>query len=88
MVGPFLAPCLRIWLFSGLNLAPWQKVDLATLHNMLRFRVMAQFVLYASIYFRQKATKSLHALKLDVTGSYVGHAFQTCHTITSNYSCV
>jgi len=31
MVGPFLAPCLRIWLFSGLDLAPWQKVDLATL---------------------------------------------------------
>jgi len=31
MVGPFLAPCLRIWLFSGQDLAPWQKVDLATL---------------------------------------------------------
>jgi len=31
MVGPFLAPCLRIWLFSGLDLTPWQKVDLATL---------------------------------------------------------
>jgi len=28
----FLAPCSRIWLFSGLNLAPWQNVDLATLH--------------------------------------------------------
>ena len=31
MIGPFLAPCLRIWLFSGLDLAPWQKIDLATL---------------------------------------------------------
>jgi len=31
MVGRFLALCLRIWLFSGLGLAPWQKVDLATL---------------------------------------------------------
>jgi len=28
----FLAPCPRIWLFSGLDLAPWQNVDLATLH--------------------------------------------------------
>jgi len=27
----FLAPCLSVWLFSGLDLAPWQKVDLATL---------------------------------------------------------
>jgi len=27
----WLAPCLRIWLFSGLDLAPWQKVVLATL---------------------------------------------------------
>jgi len=26
-----LAPCPKIWLFSGLDLAPWQKVDLATL---------------------------------------------------------
>jgi len=31
MVGPFLAPCLRIWLFSGQDLAPWRKVDMATL---------------------------------------------------------
>jgi len=33
MVGPFLAPCVRAWLFfvsSGLDLAPWQKVDLTT----------------------------------------------------------
>jgi len=30
MVGPLLAPCLRIFLFSGLHLA-WQKVDQATL---------------------------------------------------------
>jgi len=29
----FLAPCLRIWLFSGLDLHPWQKVDLATLRR-------------------------------------------------------
>jgi len=28
----FLAPYLKIWLFSGLDWAPWQKVDLATLH--------------------------------------------------------
>jgi len=27
---------------------------------------------------RQKATKSLPALKLEVTVRYVGHAFQTC----------
>jgi len=31
MVVPFLTPCLRLWLFSGLNLASWQKVDLSTL---------------------------------------------------------
>jgi len=30
-LGPFLAPCLKIWLFSRLDLAPWKKVDLATL---------------------------------------------------------
>jgi len=31
---PFLALCVRdwlFWLFSGLDLAPWQKVDMATL---------------------------------------------------------
>jgi len=31
MIGPFLAPCVRVWLFSGVDLAPWKKVDLATL---------------------------------------------------------
>jgi len=31
MVSPFFAPCLRIWLFSALDLAPWQKVSLVTL---------------------------------------------------------
>ena len=31
MVGSFLAPCGKVWLFSGLDLALWQKVDLATL---------------------------------------------------------
>jgi len=31
IIGPFLAPCLRIWLFSGLDLAPSQEIDLATL---------------------------------------------------------
>jgi len=42
---------------------------------------------------RQKAIKSLPALKIDVTFSYAGHAFQTCHVfwtfhvITSN-NCV
>ena len=41
MVGPFLAPCLRIRLFlglSGLHLAPWQRVNLATLHWYLQQR--------------------------------------------------
>jgi len=33
MVGPFFDPRLRIWLFSGGNLAPLQKVDLATLQR-------------------------------------------------------
>jgi len=28
---PFFGPCLRISLFSGLDLAPCQEVDLATL---------------------------------------------------------
>jgi len=40
---------------------------------------------WLNLYFvqrRPKATKSLSALKLDVTVSYVGHAFQTCHVIT------
>jgi len=32
-LAPFLAPYLRIWLLSGLDLAPWQKVDLATLSS-------------------------------------------------------
>jgi len=36
---PFLTPFLRIWLFSGLDLAPWQEVDLATL-----IRTEANFV--------------------------------------------
>ena len=31
MIGRFLAPCPRIWLLFGLDLAPWQKVDLVTL---------------------------------------------------------
>jgi len=31
MVGLFLAPCLRIWLFFGLEFAPCHKVDLSTL---------------------------------------------------------
>jgi len=31
MVGSFFGPCLGIWLFLKLDLAPWQKVDLATL---------------------------------------------------------
>jgi len=35
MVGPFLTPCLRIWLFFGLDLIPWQKVDLATLCRLV-----------------------------------------------------
>jgi len=32
MVGPFLVPCHRDGLFSGLDLATWQKVELATLY--------------------------------------------------------
>jgi len=52
--------------------------------------------LWLSLYFtqhRQKAIKSLPALKLGVTVSYIDHAFQTCnvfwtcHMITSN-NCV
>jgi len=39
MVGPFLAPCLRIWLFSGLDLAPWQKVGLASLIGVVESRL-------------------------------------------------
>jgi len=31
MVDPFLAPCLRIWLFFGLDLPSWQNVGLAAL---------------------------------------------------------
>jgi len=33
MVDTFLTPNLTIWLISELNLAPWQKVDLATLNQ-------------------------------------------------------
>ena len=35
MVDPFLAPCLRIWLFSGLDLTSWQNVCLATLTEVV-----------------------------------------------------
>jgi len=31
MVSSFLAPCFRIWLFSDLDLAPCQNVNLVTL---------------------------------------------------------
>ena len=33
---PFFGPCIRIWLFSGLDLSPRQKVDLATLLQTLQ----------------------------------------------------
>jgi len=33
---------------------------------------------------RQTATKSFPTFKLDITVSYVGHAFQTCRVIISN----
>jgi len=39
MVGRFLTPCLRIWLFSGLDLAPWQKVNLAILVQLNRLHI-------------------------------------------------
>jgi len=39
MVGPFLVPCLKIWLFSGLDLAPWQNVGLATLIGVVENRL-------------------------------------------------
>jgi len=46
MVGPFVAPCLTIWLFSGLDLAPWQNVGLAILivvvESRLRTRAAVQ----------------------------------------------
>jgi len=46
--------------------------------------------LWLSLFFMQrihKATKSLPTLKLDVTVSYVGgHAFQSCHVMTSSNS--
>ena len=34
-----LAPFLRIWLFSGLDLAPWQNVGLATLIGVVESRL-------------------------------------------------
>jgi len=43
--------------------------------------------LWLSLFFtqrRQTATKSFPTFKLDFTVSCVGHAFQTCHVITSN----
>jgi len=39
----FLATYLRIWLLTGLDLAPWQKVDLATLSSA---EITVQFELY------------------------------------------
>jgi len=32
----------------------------------------------------QTATKSLPIFELDITVSYVGHTFQTCHVMTSD----
>ena len=45
MVDPFLAPCLRMWLFfdSFLDLAPWQKVDLSTLCSIIRWSRSSQY---------------------------------------------
>jgi len=45
------------------------------------------FKLWLSLFFThrtQTATKSLPRFKLDITVSYVGHAFQTCHVMTSD----
>jgi len=39
MVGPFLAPSLIIWLFSGLDFALWQNVGLATLIGVVESRL-------------------------------------------------
>jgi len=36
---PFLVPCLRIWRFSGIDLAPWQNVGLATLIGVVESRL-------------------------------------------------
>jgi len=39
MVDLFLAPYLKIWLFSGLDLAPWQNVGLTTLIGVVESRL-------------------------------------------------
>jgi len=36
---PFFGPCLRIWVFSGLELAPWQNAGLATLIGVVESRL-------------------------------------------------
>jgi len=43
---------------------------------------MALPILYTA--WTNIAPKSLPTFKLDVTVNYAGHAFQTCHVITSN----
>ena len=48
MVGSFLALCRRIWLFSGLHLAPWKKVDLATLMWTTSFAKKQFYVTHVS----------------------------------------
>jgi len=39
MVGPFLAPCLRLWIFSGLDLTPSQNVGLTILIGLVESRL-------------------------------------------------
>jgi len=42
---------------------------------------------WLSLFFTQRtqtATKGLLTFELDITVSYVGHTFQTCHVMTSN----
>jgi len=44
-------------------------------------------MLWLSLFLTQRtqtATKSMPTFKLDITVSYVGHTFQTCHVMTSN----
>jgi len=36
---PFLAPCLKIWFFSGLDFTPGQNVGLATLIGVVESRI-------------------------------------------------
>jgi len=83
------------WLFSfWLNTNGWSDHVPSTIQRDIT--CWSSELWLNSLYFaqlRQKATKSLPALKSDLTVGYVDHAFQTCHVfwichvITSN-NCV